>query len=163
MQIDSLKWQIFNIIKLNPPKPTSGKIFDVSLIVLITTNIVTTFQQYFIPATYDAWDDYIHMIKEFSLVFFTAEYVLRIWTAVYKAGYEHPIKGRIKYMFSFYMIIDILAIIPFYFYQVDSFLLRILRVFKMLKLLKVMHFMKEIVDYNLGKYKQKYREKYGTK
>ncbi|GEN47173.1 ion transporter [Alkalibacillus haloalkaliphilus] len=161
LQIDYLKWQTFNIIKLNPPKPTVGKFFDVFLILLITANIVTTVQRYMMPEMYAAWEDSILILKQFSLVFFTSEYILRIWTAVYKAGYEHPIKGRINYMFSLYMVIDLLAIIPFYFYQLDSFILRMLRVFKMLKLLKVMHFLKEIVDYNLGR--SKHREKYGAK
>ena len=72
-----------------------------------------------------------------TVIVFTAEYILRIWTAdlLYPEA-KHP---RLKYIFSFMALIDLLAILPFYlpFVAVDFRFLRMMRLFRLFRLLRV--------------------------
>jgi len=77
-------------------------------------------------------------------ILFTIEYILRLWT--YRIEGEKPtLKQRFSQVFSFYMIIDLLSIIPFYF---SIFLtggygfLRIIRVLRLFRLMKFGRYMK---------------------
>jgi len=49
-----------------------------------------------------------------SVFIFTVEYFLRIWVCTLYEDYSHPITGRIRFALTPYMIIDALAIFPFY-------------------------------------------------
>ena len=67
-------------------------------------------------------------LEIFSVIVFTAEYILRVYSA----------EDRLKYIFGFYGIIDLLAIIPFYLsLAFDLRSLRLLRLFRLLRLLKL--------------------------
>jgi len=90
--------------------------------------------------------------REFSLIdtatvlFFTAEYILRLWSA---PGGSHlsPWPARRRYAFSFYGIIDILSIVPYYLpYLVTGVDLRFLRVVRMLRILKFSHYNTALED-----------------
>ena len=72
-----------------------------------------------------------------TVVFFTVEYLLRIWTAdLLYPDAKHP---RLKYFFSFMALIDLLAILPFYlpFISADLRFLRMMRLFRLFRLLRV--------------------------
>ena len=72
-----------------------------------------------------------------TVAVFSIEYILRIWTAdmLYPEA-KHP---RMKYIFSFMAIIDLLAILPFYIpvVSVDLRFLRMMRLFRLFRLLRV--------------------------
>lgn len=53
-------------------------------------------------------------IEIFATVAFTIEYFLRLWVCDLNRKYRHPVKGRIKYIFTPLLIIDFLAVIPLY-------------------------------------------------
>lgn len=75
----------------------------------------------------------------FSVIVFTIEYFLRLWSCVEEEGYSHPVKGRLKFIFSFWGLVDLLAILPFYvsFFLTDLGFIRILRLLRMLRLFRV--------------------------
>jgi voltage-gated potassium channel len=81
------------------------------------------------------------LIIDFISVFiFTVEYFLRIWVCTLHEEYSHPITGRIRFAFTPYMIIDALAIFPFFapfIIPMDLRFLRILRLFRILRVLKL--------------------------
>lgn len=81
------------------------------------------------------------LIIDFISVFiFTVEYILRLWVCTLYDEYSHPITGRIRFAFTPYMLIDALAILPFYIplvIPVDLRFLRILRLFRILRILKL--------------------------
>lgn len=92
-----------------------------------------------IPSLRARYDQYFIDFEVFSVVIFTFEYLLRIWSIVEQPGYNHPLKGRIKYIFSAWGIIDFLAIFPFYFslFNTDLGFVRVLRVLRMLRLFRL--------------------------
>ncbi|MBQ7908771.1 MAG: ion transporter [Elusimicrobiaceae bacterium] len=75
----------------------------------------------------------LHLDLWISLIFL-AEYLLRLWTCSEDPRYAHPIKGRLKYMFTPLMLIDFFAISPFFI--LGAGFLRTLRVFRILMLMR---------------------------
>ena len=65
---------------------------------------------------------------------FALEYLLRLWSCTEDPAYAHPVKGRLRYMLTPLMIIDFLAISPFFI--LGAGFLRMLRVFRILMLMR---------------------------
>lgn len=75
-----------------------------------------------------------------SVSIFTVEYILRMWVCTRYEEYRNPVTGRLRFAASPYMIIDALAILPFYMpliIPIDLRFLRILRLFRILRVLKL--------------------------
>ena len=115
----------------------AGKIFDILLIITIVLSIITVLL--------DSINDYrlrygeIFYIAEWVFtILFTIEYLLRIYS----------IRKPISYIFSFFGVIDFLAIIPTY---ISLFVpgtevftvIRVLRVLRIFRVLKLVQFMGE--------------------
>jgi voltage-gated potassium channel len=77
-------------------------------------------------------------LNKLFIVVFSIEYFLRVWTVSESTKYSAK-WGRLRYIFSFWSIIDLAAIIPFIFTLglVDSLLLRIFRVFRIFSIVKL--------------------------
>jgi len=134
------KRTIFNVIQ-----PFAGassgrlasRIFDDVIMLLIVFSVVSVFLCTFhIP---DWLLRTLIRIEVGSLVIFTIEYALRIWTANLLYPDLGPIRSRIRYILSPMAIIDLISILPFLlpfmpytFVGVRAFrLVRLLRVFKL--------------------------------
>ncbi|MCH9699303.1 MAG: cyclic nucleotide-gated ion channel/potassium channel family protein [Gammaproteobacteria bacterium] len=78
----------------------------------------------------------------FSVVLFTIEYGLRLWSCVEhpSGNYSSPLAGRVKYAFTPLMLLDGLAIVPFVVGMSAMIDLRILRLFRLLELLRLTHY-----------------------
>ncbi|MPR35652.1 ion transporter [Salmonirosea aquatica] len=74
----------------------------------------------------------------FSVIAFTIEYCLRVWASVESPEYSDPFWGRIKYMFSAWALIDLLAVLPFYLtlFTPDFALIRMLRILRVVRLFR---------------------------
>jgi voltage-gated potassium channel len=88
-----------------------------------------------------------HTIKILSiseiicLSIFSIEYVLRVYVA------EKPL----KYIFSFYGIIDLLAIFPFYFKAlIDMRVLRFFRIFRIFRILKLVRYIRALHRFQIA-------------
>lgn len=75
----------------------------------------------------------------FSVVFFSIEYVLRVWVCVENDKYQHSVWGRLRYVVSTAALVDFLAIFPFYFslFVTDLAIVRILRLFRIFRLFRI--------------------------
>ena len=85
----------------------------------------------FIAETYaipEVVRDRIDFLNQLILALFTLEYLLRLWSA------EH----KLRYFFSLYALIDLIAILPFLFTAIDIRFIRIFRWFRILRLLRYM-------------------------
>lgn len=81
-----------------------------------------------IPDLSPDWRAFFRLSEIVVVLLFTAEYLLRIWVA------DRPL----KFMFSVWGIIDLLAILPFYIASgVDLRGIRIIRLFRVFRLLKM--------------------------
>ena len=81
------------------------------------------------------------------IAIFTAEFLARLWTAPCKSGPGSPNKKRYKYLFSFYGLVDLLAILPFYLsVLLPGVNLTVLRVVRVMRILKLSHYNSAIQD-----------------
>ena len=73
----------------------------------------------------------------FTVVFFSVEYIARIWTA--DVMYPNARFPRLRYLFSFMALMDLLAILPWYlpFLSADLRFLRVARVVRLFRLARV--------------------------
>lgn len=110
-----------------------GRLFDVVLLWAILLSLVAIMLES-IPSFRELHGSWLYIIEWVFTIFFTIEYVLRLWVS----------EKTKEYAFSFLGIIDLLAIIPTYlslFIVGSQFLLviraiRLLRVFRVFKLVR---------------------------
>ena len=133
-----IRKRIFEIIQSADDGDTASRIFDIFIIALIVLNVILVMLDTFsLP---DNIRSVFSKIELFSVVIFTLEYVLRIWTSVYLYPGQNPFASRIRYIFSFMAMIDLAAILPFYIpfvIPVDLRVLRILRVVRLFRIFKI--------------------------
>lgn len=106
------------------------------IITLILLNVVAVMLET-VPSIHDPHKEFFSIFDAVSVAIFTIEYVLRVWSANHDPKFRHPLGGRLRYMFTPGALIDLLAILPFYFYSVVSIDLRVLRVLRLLRFLRL--------------------------
>ena len=90
-----------------------------------------------IPSVHLAYKDFFHAFEFWSVMFFTLEYVLRIWSLGAKFS-DSAWRGRRQYIFSPFGLVDFFATMPYYLHLFFPALdLRILRVLRLLRVLKL--------------------------
>ncbi|HLO81833.1 MAG TPA: ion transporter [Chitinophagaceae bacterium] len=120
------------------------KIINGVIISLIILNVIAVILET-VPEIYQPFHTEFHYFDLFSITVFSVEYILRVWSATVEARYKHPVKGRLKYMFTAGAMIDLLAILPSFlhsFIGLDLRVLRILRLARFLRLFRLTSYMK---------------------
>lgn len=123
-----MKQRIKNIVEINDNR--TSKVFAIFIQVLILVSIIT-FTLETIPDLKPQTRTILYVIEVFSVIVFTIEYLLRIYVS----------ERKLKFVFSFYGIIDLLAILPFYLsFGVDLRSLRALRFLRLFRILKLVRY-----------------------
>jgi voltage-gated potassium channel len=112
------------------------KVINGFIIFLIASNILAVIVET-VPSIYNGREAFFHYFDLTSVIIFSIEYVLRVWSANHDPKYRHSIHGRIRYMLSAPALIDLLAILPFYVHIFVGFDLRILRIFRLLRFFRL--------------------------
>ena len=92
------------------------------------------------PEIYNSYAGLFHLFDVLTVGIFTAEYVMRVATAHLHPDYAGKSFPRLRYAFSFYSLIDLIAIAPFYFARfvdVDVEMLRVLRIMRLARMFKL--------------------------
>ena len=109
-----------------------SRIFNYSIQLLIIISILS-FSLETLPNLTPALINYLHIIELFSVIIFTIEYLCRLYIA----------ENKLKYIFSVYGLIDLVAIMPFYLnFTID---LRSLRVVRLIRLAKLFRFNQSLI------------------
>lgn len=118
----------------------AGRIFDNSIQVLILLSLIA-FTVETLPSFSERNVQFFKIFEAMCVSIFTLEYILRIYVA----------KRPLKYIFSFYGLIDVLAIFPFYLKTVyDLRALRIFRVFRVFRTLKLVRYNKALNRFHIA-------------
>ena len=81
--------------------------------------------------------NFFQYCKYFFGFVFTIEYILRIFTCGFIKKYR-GFKGRVAYIFSFWTLIDLLAILPLFISGVnETFLLRLFRLIRLFSIIRI--------------------------
>jgi voltage-gated potassium channel len=120
------------------PGDDSGRIVDISIVVLIILNIVALILETVEPI-YNLNRRAFDTFENFSLAIFALEYLLRIWSCTTNPHYAHPLTGRLRFFFSPLGLIDLLAILPFFlpFFGIDLRFVRAVRVLRIFRIIKL--------------------------
>lgn len=112
----------------------AGRLFDLFIQALIVISLIT-FSIETLPELSDFSRKILSIIEMSTVIIFSAEYLLRIVVA----------DNKIKFIFSFYGLIDLLAILPFYIAKgVDLRSIRIFRMFRLFRIFKIVRYSKAI-------------------
>jgi voltage-gated potassium channel len=119
------------------------RVFEFLLIGTIILNILAIVLDS-IPSIHLEYAWLFNDFEIYSLIFFTVEYIARVYSIVEHPRFSHPVHGRLKYVRSPIAIIDLLAFLPFYlkFVSIDLRFLRIFRLmalFRMFKIARYLH------------------------
>lgn len=110
---------------VNDPSTPRGRVFALTVQFLILVSLVS-FTLDTLPNIGPTVKSVLGIIEYVTVAIFTLEYLLRIYVA----------SNKLRFMFSFYGMVDLLAILPFYISSgVD---LRAVRVFRFLRLLRIL-------------------------
>jgi voltage-gated potassium channel len=138
MDIHSTKKTLMEILDGSPAHKSSRYVeLLITVVVLVNCSAVILDS---VPEIHAQYKHFFHELEFWSVMFFTAEYILRVWSlgAKYAAGEGGAWKGRRQYMFSPFGLIDFFATMPHYLHIFFPTLdLRILRVLRLLRILKL--------------------------
>ncbi|TWT59916.1 ion transporter [Rubinisphaera italica] len=110
---------------INGTESRSSRIFSLIIQFLILVSLVT-FSIETLPNLSKKTQSVLYVIEVCTVAIFSIEYLLRILFA----------KNRLKFIFSFFGLIDLISILPFY--VSANFDLRSLRVFRLLRLVRIL-------------------------
>ena len=112
------------------------KIINGFIITLIILNVIVVILET-VQSIHDKYLVFFHYFDLISVMIFTVEYLMRLWSSNHDPRYKHSIYGRLRYMMSIDGLIDLLAILPFYIHVVVGLDLRILRILRLLRFLRL--------------------------
>ncbi|MDQ1329517.1 MAG: Ion transporter [Candidatus Poribacteria bacterium] len=139
MNINRIKTRLYNILEANPDGGLPGRLFGIFIIALISLNVTAVIVET-VEKIYKINPTFFHDFDKISVLIFTVEYVLRLWSCTSNSRFQKPIKGRIRFIFTPLAIVDLVSILPFYLPMVvllDLRDIRALRIFRIFRLLKI--------------------------
>jgi voltage-gated potassium channel len=134
----NVQLRTFKILEGDVSEPAT-RFCEIFIALLVVLNVVAIILES-VPDIHAEWGYYFHYFDVFSVVVFSIEYVLRVWSYAQKFAHEEGSawQGRKSYIFSFYGLVDFLSTVPFYlqllFPGTD---LRVLRMFRLLRIFKL--------------------------
>jgi len=132
------------------PASRVGRILDRALVGLIVVNLVAVALES-VPALARDYHVIFASIEYVALAVFTIEYGLRIWVAREHGPHRHltPFRARLKYMLSPEGLVDLVAVLPFWFAPLlpdDLRMLQVLRIFRFFKIARYSPAMRSLLD-----------------
>ena len=132
-----MKNLIFRLLEDSEKKHGAQPLVNLLIVGLIVLNSIAvalaTVESYKV-----SYKEVFDAFEIFSVIFFTLEYILRVWICTERSekNYKHPIKGRLRYIFSPFAIIDLIAILPFFLGSFIEMDLRFMRAFRLIRIFR---------------------------
>jgi voltage-gated potassium channel len=128
--------RIFEIIQVGSDGDRESRIFDYLLVAAIIVNLfIALFSTFEASAEYEKA---LYSIELVTVIFFTMEFALRVWTADYLF---HEKNGRYRSAMKFFLspsgLVDFLAFFPFYLPHLMPFGVVAFRIFRVIRIFKL--------------------------
>ncbi len=137
--IQRIKIRTFEILEVAAAGDLSSRIFDVFIMTLISLNVLAVIMET-VESFSSGYVKFFKIFEIFSVLVFTVEYALRIWSCTVNEKFRNPVSGRIRFIITPFAIIDLMAILPFYLPMIiplDLRFVRALRLFRLFRLFKM--------------------------
>jgi voltage-gated potassium channel len=138
-RVESVRRRVFDIIEESPHPSVWAPRFNIFMSVLIVLNISVVILES-VAGLAALYNPVFVTIDVVSVLIFTIEYILRLWTCTLNPKFSSVVTGRARFALTPMSIIDLLAILPFYlpmFIPVDLRMLRALRLMRLVRILKI--------------------------
>ncbi len=132
------KKRIYEIIRIGSDKDWISRLSDILSIALILTNLFIA-----IFETFDASAPYLTVLSRIewvTVIGFTVEYILRVWTAEYLYTTVSRQKAPFRYIFSLNGIVDLFSFLPYYlpvFFPSGMVAFRMFRLIRIFRLFRI--------------------------
>ena len=139
-----LRQTVMEILEGSASQPLSRYVeWLITVVVLVNCSAVILDS---VPEIHAEHKDFFHELEFWSVMFFTLEYVLRVWSLGAKFS-DSAWRGRRGYIFSPFGLVDFFATMPYYMHVFFPTLdLRILRVLRLLRILKLSKYNSALQD-----------------
>lgn len=120
------------------PPTRAARIFQTALAALIIVNVAGIILES-VEAFAHRFDAELWWIEQIATAFFAVEYVLRVWASVdfQNPRYRRPLSGRLRYLRSFFALVDLVSVLPAILGMLGAADLRTLRLLRLLRMLKL--------------------------
>jgi len=139
MNLRPIQVRLFQILESKVKNDLSARFFTILISTVVLLNIVAVVLGS-INTLYQRWSIYFDFFEWFSINLFSIEYLLRIWAsgARFPPDQGNSWRGRKAYILSFYGLIDLAALAP-YFLQVltPGLDLRVVRAVRLVRVFKI--------------------------
>ncbi len=127
----------------------TSKIVEIFIATLVVANVVAIILES-VQSLNEQYDKFFDVFDTFSVIVFSVEYVLRVWSYGRKYLGSEPgqaWKGRKEYLFSVYGLVDFFSTVPFYLQLLmPGADLRVLRMFRLLRIFKLSRYNSAMED-----------------
>jgi len=128
---------------------STSRIVEIFIAGLVVANVVAIILES-VQSLHDQYEQYFHVFDMFSVIVFSIEYVLRVWSYGRKyLGTEPGLawQGRKEYLFSMFGMVDFFSTVPFYLQLImPGADLRVLRMFRLLRIFKLSRYNSAMED-----------------
>src|SRR5579885_3072782 len=93
------KHEVFTVLDASDHHNKTSTIVNAFLILLICLNVLAVMLET-VESLYKEHEKLFYGFEVFSVTIFTIEYLLRVWAITSEPKYSHPLKGRIKFLFT---------------------------------------------------------------
>lgn len=129
--------RIFTIIQVGNLSDFPSRAYDISLVIAVAVNIFIAIFDTFPQA--DPYEGIIWAVECVTVIFFAIDYVLRIITADYLYKNLSHAKARLKFIFSWAGLVDLLSCLPFLVASGGG-ALRMFRIIRILRVFRIHHY-----------------------
>lgn len=135
----ALKSRVYQILEASDHKDRTTKLVMVLIASLIIFSVICVVLES-VHSFNEQYRDFFFVSELVVVGIFTVEYILRLWSCTEDTRYRRPVIGRVRYALTLFVLLDLLAILPFYlplFVTLDARFLRALRLVRFLRLAKL--------------------------
>lgn len=149
-RLRELRKRVYQVLEQGPVGDRLSRAVDRFLVLLIVVNLLAVALES-MPQYQTRYAALFALVEYFSLVVFTVEYGLRLWCAVEHGPHQHLAArhARMKYALGTAGIIDLIAVLPFWFTVFLPGDLRFVLVFRMVRFFKIARYspaMRSLLD-----------------
>lgn len=135
MNIQQRAWEIVEVAQKGD---RVSRKFDILMLILISANVLAVIIGS-IESVQQRWGTFLDVFEIISVIVFTIEYITRLWSCTMDPRFAGIIRGRVRHAMTPMLIIDLLAILPFFLplLGIDLRFLRVLRLFRVVRIAKI--------------------------
>lgn len=142
-----IKNKIYHLVEKGSHGSKINLVFDYAIMILIILNVIAIILET-IPEINKSIESFLNLFEIISVFIFSFEYLMRIYVSDLTFPSSGRIKSAIRFIFSTYGLIDLLAILPFYLpflITTDLRFLRVIRLIRFVRLLKMNRYNRSLV------------------